>query len=126
LYADYNDIMDFVEGLISKTVEDVHGSFKVNYDDKELDFSPGWERKSMCELVKEKTGVDFLVIQTAEEARDAAKGIGVHCDENMLWGQVVAEVFDERVEETLIQPTHVTDLPADISPLAKPHVDDAI
>lgn len=125
LYADYNDIMNFVEDLISKTVQDVHGKTKITYGDKELDFAPGWKRISMCDAVKEKTGVDFMAIETAEAARDAAKGIGVYCDENMLWGQVVAEVFDERVEDTLIQPTHIIDLPADISPLAKPHVEDA-
>ncbi len=125
LYADYNDIMDFVEDLISKTVQNVHGSFKVTYNDKELDFTPAWQRATMCDLVKEKTGIDFLALDNAEKAREAAKGIGVHCDEKLLWGQVVAEVFEERVEDKIIQPTHVTDLPADISPLAKPHVNDA-
>ncbi|MEM7617799.1 MAG: lysine--tRNA ligase [Pseudomonadota bacterium] len=123
LYADYHDMMNLVEDLVSKTVENVQGAFKVTYDEQELDFSPGWERKSMCDLVTEKTGVDFMAIETAEEARKAAKEIGVEVEDNMLWGQVVAEVFDERVEDTLVQPTHVIDLPADISPLAKPHFD---
>ncbi len=123
-YKDYKDIMDLIEDLTRKTVEHVHGTTKITFGDNQLDFGKPWARKSMCELVEEKTGVDFLAIETAEEAIKAAKDLGVHADANMKWGQVVAEVFDEKVEDSLIQPTHVTDLPTDISPLAKQKSDD--
>lgn len=123
LYTDYFDMMDLMEDMISKAVEHVHGTTKIPFGDKEIDFGKPWARKSMCELVEEKTGVDFLKLETDEDAITAAKGIGVHVDANMKWGQVVAEVFDERVEDSLIQPTHVTDLPTDVSPLAKPKID---
>lgn len=122
-YKDYFDIMDLVEDLVRKTVEHVHGTTKISFGDKEIDFGKPWARKTMCDLVKEETGLDFLSMETAEEAMEAAKGIGVHVNEGSKWGQVVAEVFDERVEDKLIQPTHVMDLPMDVSPLAKVHRD---
>lgn len=123
-YKDYKDIMDLIEDLVKSTVEKVHGKTNIIFGDNEIDFGKPWARKSMCELVQEKTGVDFLKIKTAEEAIKAAKDLGVHADANMKWGQVVAEVFDEKVEGSLIQPTHVTDLPTDISPLAKQKPED--
>lgn len=123
LYADYNDMMDLVEDLIASTVEHIHGSKTITYGDHELNFSSPWPRETMCGLVQKETGVDFMAIETAEEAREAASKLGVHVDQAMAWGQVVAEVFDEKVEHTLIQPIHVIDLPTDVSPLAKPHPD---
>ena len=122
-YKDYFDIMDLVEDLVSKTVEHLHGTTKIQFGDIEIDFSAPWKRQSMCDLVKEATGVDFLAIETAEEARAAAKKLDVHVEETANWGQVVAEIFEEKVEATLIQPTHVTEIPAEISPLAKQHRD---
>ncbi len=122
-YMDYFDIMDLIEDMVQKTVMHVHGKLKITFEDKEIDFSGPWKRQSMCDLVKEHTGIDFLSIDSAEEAINAAKGIGVHVDAGSNWGQVVAEVFDERVEDKLIEPTHVTELPLDISPLAKVHRD---
>ena len=123
LYTDYHDMMDLMEDMVRKTVEHVHGSTKIPFGDNEIDFGKPWARKSMCELVEEKTGVDFLKFETAYEAKAAAKELGVHVEDNMKWGQIVAEVFDEKVEDSLIQPTHVTDLPTDVSPLAKPRED---
>ena len=122
-YMDYFDIMELIEDLVSKTVLHLHGSTKIMFEDQEIDFSTPWQRKPMCELVEEATGIDFLKLETPEEAIDAAKSVGVHVDPKSNWGQVVAEVFDEKVEANLIQPTHVTDLPMDISPLAKVHRD---
>lgn len=122
-YHDYFDIMDLVEDLVRKTVEHLHGTTKIMFGDKEIDFGKPWARKTMCDLVKEETSIDFLSFETPEEAIEAAKSIGVHVNEGSNWGQVVAEVFDERVEAKLIQPTHVMDLPMDISPLAKVHRD---
>lgn len=122
-YMDYFDIMDLIEDMVQKAVMHIHGTLKIQFEDKEIDFSGPWARKSMCDLVKEHTGVDFLAIEDMKDALKAAKDIGVHVDEKSNWGQIVAEVFDERVEDKLIQPTHVTDLPMDISPLAKVHRD---
>jgi len=122
-YCDYFDIMDLLEDLMRKTVEHIHGTTKITFEGTEIDFGKPFERRSMCDLVEEKTGIDFLAIETAEDAVKAAQGIGVKVDPKSNWGQVVAEVFDERVEATLTQPTHVKDLPLEISPLAKAHRD---
>lgn len=122
-YKDYFDIMDLIEVLVSKAVVHIHGTTKIPFGDKEIDFKTPWQRRSMCDLVKDKTGIDFLAIETAEDAIKAARDLGVRVEDKMKWGQVVAEVFDEKVEDDLIQPIHVTELPLDISPLAKVHRD---
>ena len=86
---------------------------------KKIDFKGPWQQDTMCGLVEKATGVDFMAIESAEDARAKAKEIGVHVDKNAPWGKVVEEVFSEKVEDTLIQPIHVTAYPRDISPLAK-------
>ncbi|MGH1457004.1 MAG: lysine--tRNA ligase [Alphaproteobacteria bacterium] len=124
-YKDYFDIMDLIEELVCHVVEALHGSLKVQFGEgektHEIDFTRPWKRVSMVDLVKEQTGVDFLSFDTAAQAQAAAKGVGVHVDAKSNWGQVVEAMFDERCEHTLINPTHVTDHPMDISPLAKTH-----
>ncbi len=122
-YMDYFDIMDLTENLIRQAAMAVNGSMKVMMGEHEIDFEKPFARKSMVDLVKEHTGVDFMAFETAEEARDAAKKLGVHPEGFAQWGDIVAAVFDEKVEHTLIQPTHVIDTPMDISPLAKVHRD---
>ena len=111
--------MDLVEKTVQAAVKAVHGTTKVTYKEQEIDFGGSWPRKSMTELVKEKTGVDFLETTDAEEAIKKGRELGLDVPDGSNWGQVVAIAFDEKVEATLIQPTHVTDLPLDISPLAK-------
>ncbi len=121
-YYDYNDLMDLIEDMCRTIVQKIHGSTVVKVGDHDIDFGPAWPRKTMCELVKEKTGLDFLAMKTDEEAQDAAKSIGVSIDPKAAtWGKILQEVFDERVEDTLIQPTHVMDVPLEVSPLAKGH-----
>ena len=124
-YKDYFDIMDLIEELVCHVVQALHGSLKVTFGEgdktHEIDFTRPWRRVSMVDLVKEQTGIDFLSFDTAAQAQEAAKGVGVHVDVKSNWGQVVEAMFDERCEHTLINPTHVTDHPMDISPLAKTH-----
>jgi len=121
-YYDYNDLMDLVEDMARKIVQAIHGTTTVTLGEHEIDFGKKWARKTMCELILEKTGLDFLAIETDEAAHDAAKSIGVSIDPKAAtWGKIVQEVFDERVEDDLIQPTHVMDVPLEVSPLAKGH-----
>ncbi|MEN8236598.1 MAG: lysine--tRNA ligase [Pseudomonadota bacterium] len=122
-YADYNDLMTFTEDLVSHVAKQVLGTCVITYDGKEINLSGPWPRKPMSELVKEATGIDFLTIESLEEAQKAAQSVGIDADRFLTWGHVVEEVFAERVESTLIQPTHVIDYPLDISPLAKVHRD---
>ena len=122
-YKDYHDMMDIVEKVVQACVMAVHGTTKVTFGETEIDFAGPWQRKSMVDLVKEATGIDMLAIESAEDARAAAKAAGVHVDSNASWGHVVEALFEEKCEATLIQPTHVTDHPIEISPLAKTHRD---
>lgn len=120
-YTDYFDIMDITEEIVANACLAANGKLQVAYGDKTIDFSPGWRRASMVDLVKEATGVDFMAMTTDDEARQAAKDHGIHIEKFMKWGEIVEVFFGEKVEHTLIQPTHVTDYPRDISPLAKVH-----
>ena len=121
-YADYHDMMDLTEKLVEGAVKATHnGATKVTYGDKEIDFKAPWPRRSMQDLVKDKTGVDFMKITDLAEAAAAADKLGVFVKHNASWGEIVEAVFADKVEDSLVQPTHVTDLPKDISPLAKAH-----
>lgn len=120
-YKDYNDIMELVENLVEATVKEIHGGTVVDYGDYQIDFKTPWPRKGMCELVQEATGVDFLSIEDDAAARKQADKLGVHVDANAKWGHVVEALFEEKVEQNLIQPTHVIDYPMEVSPLAKTH-----
>lgn len=122
-YMDYYDIMTLVEDMVRFVVMAVHGTTKVQYGETVIDFGPAWQRKSMTDIVKEETGVDFLKFETAAEAHEAAKKLGIHVDPKANWGKVVETIFAEKGEHKLIQPTHVTDHPYDISPLSKLHRD---
>ncbi|SFJ36207.1 lysine--tRNA ligase [Thermoflavimicrobium dichotomicum] len=118
-YADFHDIMDLTENLIIHVCKEIHGTTKITYQGQEVDLSPGWARKSMVELIKEHVGVDFTQPLTDEEAHQLAKEHGVEVTENMTFGHIVNEFFEQKVEHLLIQPTFVYGHPLAISPLAK-------
>jgi len=122
-FADYNDIRVLLEEMVEHAAIVANGTTKVRVGENEIDFKAPWARRSMLDLVKDATGVDFNAIETAEEARAAAKRLGVKIEGHENWGQAVEAVFGDKVEHTLIQPTHVTDHPLDISPLTKVHRD---
>lgn len=120
-YADYHDMMSLTEALIAGAVELLHGKTKIMYGEREIDFTAPWPRRSMADLVKEHTGVDFMAIDDAEAAVTAARKLGADVKTNATWGQALEATFGAKVEDRLLQPTHVIDLPKDISPLAKTH-----
>ena len=120
-YADFNDMMDLFEALLSSAAQKILGTYQVEWQGEQIDLTPGWPRLTMHEAVKEYTGLDFMAISSDEEAVAAAKSIGVELPEtaDKTWGNALYEVFDQRVEEKLIQPTFITMHPVDVSPLAK-------
>ncbi|MBV9521966.1 MAG: lysine--tRNA ligase [Alphaproteobacteria bacterium] len=120
-YADYTDIMALTEALIAAAAEAACGGTKIVYAGKEIDLTPPWPRRSMAALVAEKTGVDFLALDTAEAALAAARELGCESSGTQSWGHALEAAFAHAVEPGLIQPIHVTDFPRDISPLAKAH-----
>ncbi|HVB16597.1 MAG TPA: lysine--tRNA ligase [Stellaceae bacterium] len=118
-YVDYTAMMTLTEQIIAHVAAAAAGGVQVSYGGTPIDLSPPWPRRGMAELVLEKTGVDFLAIADAATARDAAEHLGCALKGGENWGQALEAAFGARVEDTLIQPTHVTGFPRDISPLAK-------
>ncbi|ACM37777.1 MULTISPECIES: lysine--tRNA ligase [Rhizobium/Agrobacterium group] len=118
-YADYEDVMDLVERLFADLAMRIHGSTEFAFGDKEISFKGPFKRVPMPDAVKEVTGIDFLAIKTDEEARAAAKAAGFAVEKDWTWGECLSFIFEEKVEGTLIQPSHVTHFPKDISPFAK-------
>ena len=120
-YADFNDMMDLFEDLLSSAAQKILGTYEVEWQGEKIDLTPGWPRLPMHEAVKQYTGLDFMAITGDEEAVAAAKSIGVELPEtaDKTWGNALYEVFDQKVEEKLIQPTFITMHPVDVSPLAK-------
>ncbi|WP_101773633.1 lysine--tRNA ligase [Peptostreptococcus faecalis] len=123
-YADYNDMMEITENVISYMAEVATGSKKVNYQGTEIDFTPPWKRMTMEECVKEYSGVDFSTINTDEEALAIAKEKGIEITPGMRRGEVINAFFEEFGEDNLIQPTFITHHPVEVSPLAKRNVED--
>ena len=124
-YEDYNDMMNISEELISTVAKNVLGTTKISYEGMEIDLTPGWKRISMIDAIKEVTGVDFNTINTDEEAQAIAKEKHVEFEEiKNTRGHIINEFFENFVEETLIQPTFITDYPVEISPLTKRRKDD--
>ena len=120
-YADFNDMMDLFEDLLSSAAQKILGTYQVEWQGEQIDLTPGWPRMPMHEAVKQYCGIDFMAINSDEEAVAAAKSIGVELPEtaDKTWGNALYECFDQKVEEKLIQPTFITMHPVDVSPLAK-------
>ena len=119
-YADFNDMMDLFEALLSGAAKEICGGYQLQWQGEEIDLTPGWPRLTMAEAVKQHLGVDFMSITDDGEAVAAAKGAGVDMDGvEPTWGHALYECFDQKVERQLIQPTFITMHPVDVSPLAK-------
>ena len=118
-YEDYNDMMNITEEIISTVAQNVLGTTKITYQGTPIDLTPGWKRIPMIEAIKEVTGVDFNTLNSDEEASEAARSIGIPVEGTMKRGDVINLVFEEKVEETLIQPTFIIDYPVEVSPLTK-------
>ena len=120
-YADFNDMMDLFEELLSSAALKLLGTYQLEWQGQQLDLTPGWPRMTMAEAVEKYTGLDFMAVSDDTEAVAMAKSIGVELPETApaTWGNALYEVFDQKVEEKLIQPTFITMHPVDVSPLAK-------
>ncbi len=119
-YADFNDMMDLFEDLLSGAAMEILGTYDVQWQGQNISLAPGFKRMTMAEAVKEYLGVDFMAIESDEEAVAAAKAIGVDMEKvEPTWGHALYECFDQKIEEKLIQPTFITMHPVDVSPLAK-------
>ncbi|UAC48251.1 lysine--tRNA ligase [Bacillus aquiflavi] len=123
-YADYRDIMSLTENLIAHIAKEVLGTTTIQYGEYEVNLEPEWTRLHMVDAIKKETGVDFWKETSTEEARKLAEEHHVEINENMTYGHIVNEFFEQKVEEKLIQPTFIYGHPVEISPLAKKNVED--
>ncbi|BCS81835.1 lysine--tRNA ligase [Anaerocellum diazotrophicum] len=118
-YADYKDMMDLTEKLITTVAQEVLGTLKIIYQGQEIDLTPPWQRFTMVEAIKKYIGVDFEKVSSLDEARKIAKDLGVEVEESWQVGHIINEVFEKKVEDYLVQPTFIMDYPVEVSPLAK-------
>jgi len=119
-YKDYNWMMDLVEEMIEKVAMDLHGTTEVKCGDHVINFQRPWKRYTMFESIEEYTGIDISAMNEIQ-LRETAKSLHIPLDESMGKGKIIDEIFGEKVEPHLIQPTYITDYPVEMSPLAKKH-----
>ena len=121
-YKDYNWMMDLVEEMVEKIALDLHGTTKVQVGENLINFQRPWKRYTMYEAIEHFTGIDISEMDEATMAK-TAKNLGVSVDSSMARGKLIDEIFGEKCEGQLIQPTFITDYPIEMSPLAKKHRD---
>ena len=121
-YADYEDMMEITEHMVETVATNVLGKTTIEYDGQEIELKAPWARIPMIDAIKDETGIDFNQIASYEDAVAIAKEKGVEVKETR--GEIIAEFFEEFVEDKLIQPTFIIDYPVEISPLAKRKNDD--
>ncbi|MFW6043003.1 MAG: lysine--tRNA ligase [Marinilabiliaceae bacterium] len=119
-YKDYKWMMDFTEKLIEKIAIDLHGTTKVEIDNKTIDFKRPYKRISMTEAIREHTGIDISGMDE-QQIRSTCDQLGIPHDESMGKGKMIDEIFSEKCEGAYIQPTFITDYPVEMSPLCKKH-----
>ena len=120
-YADFHDMMDIAEGIISGAAKEILGTYDVEWMGYKVNLAPGWKRMTMVQAVKEYVGIDFDAISDDAAAVAAAKAAGVELagTADKTWGNALYACFDQKVEENLIQPTFITMYPVEVSPLSK-------
>ena len=121
-YKDYNWMMDLVEEMVEKIAIDLHGTTEVQVGENLINFQRPWKRYSMYEAIEHFTGIDISEMDEETMAK-TAKDLGVSIDSSMARGKLIDEIFGEKCESQLIQPTFITDYPVEMSPLAKKHRD---
>lgn len=123
-YKDYNWMMAFTEHMLEKICLDLHGTTKVQFSGKEIDFKAPYRRVTMTDAIKEHTGVDISGMDEAA-LRQVCKDLHIEIDESMGKGKLIDEIFGEKCEKHFVQPTFITDYPIEMSPLCKRHRENA-
>ena len=121
-FKDYSWMMDLVEEMVEKVALDLHGKTEVKVGEQLINFKRPWKRYTMYEAIAHFTGIDISQMDEATLAQTAKK-LGVTVDKSMGRGKLIDEIFGEKCESQLIQPTFITDYPVEMSPLAKKHRD---
>ena len=119
-YKDYKWMMDLVEEMVEKVALDLHGTTEVKVGNQVINFQRPWKRFTMFEAIEHFTGIDISGM-SEQEIKDTAENLGIAVDKTMGKGKLIDEIFGEKCEANLIQPTFITDYPVEMSPLAKKH-----
>jgi lysyl-tRNA synthetase class 2 len=119
-YKDYNWMMDLVEEMVERVALDLHGTTQVNVGENIIDFKRPWTRFTMFDAIRHFTGIDISAMDEVQ-LRDTCRQLNVPMDETMGKGKLIDQIFGEKCEPNLIQPTFITDYPVEMSPLAKKH-----
>ncbi|MDD3946785.1 MAG: lysine--tRNA ligase [Clostridia bacterium] len=122
-YADYNDMMDITEEMFKYCAQEVLGTTELSYQGVPVSLGNKWPRVTMSDLIKEHTGIDFYA-DSMDEIRAKAAKIGVEISAKESWGKAMYAIFDQKIEEKLVQPVFVIDYPVEVSPLAKRKTED--
>ena len=120
-YTNLDGMMDILEGILTGAAKEILGTYHIKWLGHDIDLTPSWQRVTMADAVKNVTGADFVAcIGDADKGEELAKSVGVDMDGvPHTWGNALYETFDQKVEETLVQPTFITMYPVEVSPLAK-------
>ena len=120
-YTNLDGMMDILEGILTGAAKEILGTYHIQWLGHDVDLTPSWKRITMADAVQNVTGADFMAIEGDDDAAvELAKSVGVDMEGvARTWGNVLYETFDQKVEETLIQPTFITMYPVEVSPLAK-------
>ena len=120
-FTNLDGMMDILEGILSGAAKEILGTYHVQWLGHDIDLTPSWQRVTMADAVKNVTGADFMAcVGDADKGVELAKSVGVDMEGvPHTWGNALYETFDQKVEETLIQPTFITMYPVEVSPLAK-------
>jgi len=119
-YKDYRWMMELVEEMVERIAMDIHGTTVVQVSDRQINFKRPWKRYTMYEVIRYFTGVDISAMDE-KALRTAAGKLNVPVDPTMAKGKIIDEIFGEKCEPNLIQPTFIMDYPVEMSPLAKKH-----
>ena len=120
-YTNLDGMMDILEGILTGAAKEILGTYHIQWLGHDVDLTPSWKRTTMADAVQNVTGADFMAIEGDDDAAvELAKSVGVDMEGvARTWGNALYETFDQKVEETLIQPTFITMYPVEVSPLAK-------
>ena len=121
-YADYNDMMAITQEMISTLSQQLLGTMKIQYQGNTIDLTPPWDKITYVDALKKYTGINFQEIEHSE-AVQKVKALGIEIDDSMTKWKIAEEVFEEKVEANVIQPTFIIDYPKELSPLAKSRED---
>lgn len=119
-YKDYIWMMGMVEQCLEKVAIAIHGKSTVKVGDHEIEFSGPYEKLSMYQSIEKFTGIDVSAMDE-DTLRSTCRKLNIEVDPSMGRGKLIDEIFSEKVEEFLIQPTYITDYPIEMTPLAKKH-----